>query len=232
MTTVVLGPDVLGPLGTLNKRFAALTGQFDPQSMASGPGQVLPGPRGDLLGPERDPARARPPGAGPGLRRGRVPVPVRAAGAVTASPGRTRSSVDLGGVRVLRRLRTGRVHHRDVRRQLELARARVDAGELHHPAQPAAQRPIPRRRVQPSSTPPAAGSRPTSRTAPRTCAAGSSPCSCAARTGGDPATGRSTGSRTTRGGGTTSPSSSTSTATTAPGWAPPTRPGGPGSWPT
>ena len=43
---------------------------------------------------------------------------------------------------------------------------------------------------------------------------------------------RLNGSRPTRPGRTTCCSTSTSTATTAPGWAPPTRPAGPESWPT
>ena len=51
-------------------------------------------------------------------------------------------------------------------------------------------------------------------------------------TAAGPATAGSTSCRTTRAGATTSRSTSTSTATTAPGWAPPTRPGGPASWPT
>ncbi len=49
MTTVVLGPDILGPLGTFNKRFESLRGQFDPQALAAGLGQVLPGSTGDRV---------------------------------------------------------------------------------------------------------------------------------------------------------------------------------------
>jgi hypothetical protein len=49
MTTVVLGPDILGPLGTFNKRFESFRGQFDPQALAAGLGQVLPGATGDRV---------------------------------------------------------------------------------------------------------------------------------------------------------------------------------------
>jgi hypothetical protein len=49
MTTVVLGPDILGPLGTFNKRFESFRSQFDPQALAAGLGQVVPGSTGDRV---------------------------------------------------------------------------------------------------------------------------------------------------------------------------------------
>ncbi|MFC6007837.1 MGH1-like glycoside hydrolase domain-containing protein [Angustibacter luteus] len=41
LSTVVLGPGLLGPLGTLNKRFRRFVGRFDPEELAKGRGQVL-----------------------------------------------------------------------------------------------------------------------------------------------------------------------------------------------
>ena len=52
--------------------------------------------------------------------------------------------VDLGGYARLGRLRAGRVAHRHVRRQLQLAGAGLDAGQLPGAAQPAALCPIAR----------------------------------------------------------------------------------------
>ncbi|HWS58391.1 MAG TPA: glucosidase [Actinotalea sp.] len=49
LTTVVLGPDILGPLGTLNKRFETFRGRFDPQDVVQGRGRLVPGPDGDRL---------------------------------------------------------------------------------------------------------------------------------------------------------------------------------------
>jgi len=45
--TAVLGPDVLGPLSTFNKRFERFLERFGPQARKSG--QVVPGPGKDLL---------------------------------------------------------------------------------------------------------------------------------------------------------------------------------------
>ena len=42
LTTVVLGPEVLGPAGRLNKRFAAYRDRFDPEAMAAGPRECHP----------------------------------------------------------------------------------------------------------------------------------------------------------------------------------------------
>jgi len=49
MTTVVLGPEILGPLGTLQKRFASYRGRFDAETLAQGRGQLIPGSGGDRL---------------------------------------------------------------------------------------------------------------------------------------------------------------------------------------
>ncbi len=49
LTTVVLGPDVLGPAGTLHKRFARFRERFDPAALAEGRGRILPGSTGDRL---------------------------------------------------------------------------------------------------------------------------------------------------------------------------------------
>jgi hypothetical protein len=49
MTTVVLGPRILGPLGTLHKRFAAFRERLDPEGLAQGRGHILPGSGGDRL---------------------------------------------------------------------------------------------------------------------------------------------------------------------------------------
>ena len=49
LATSVLGPDVLGPLGTLNKRFERFLGRFDPVTLAKGRGQAVPGTDRELL---------------------------------------------------------------------------------------------------------------------------------------------------------------------------------------
>ena len=49
LATSVLGPDVLGPLGTLNKRFERFLGRFDPVALARGRGQAVPGTDRELL---------------------------------------------------------------------------------------------------------------------------------------------------------------------------------------
>jgi Mannosylglycerate hydrolase MGH1-like glycoside hydrolase domain len=41
LTTVVLGPEVLGPAGRLHKRFAAYRDRFDPEAMAAGQGHLF-----------------------------------------------------------------------------------------------------------------------------------------------------------------------------------------------
>ena len=73
----------------------------------------------------------RPPreGVRQALRRGRVPVPVRAAGTVGLPP-RPPVPARRRGLQRHGRLRTGRVHHRHVRRELQLARTAVVPAQL------------------------------------------------------------------------------------------------------
>ena len=132
---------------------------------------------------------------------------------------------------VPRRLPAGRVRHRHVRRQLELARADLDAGQRpDHPGTAAVLHLLRQRlhrrmpdRLRPADEPvpggrgdqPAAGEH-------------------LPRGQGRPPAGlrrHARSSRTTRTGATSSSSTSTSTATTAPGSAPATRPAGPASSP-
>ena len=82
-----LGPDLLETLGTLQKRFAGFLGQDDPGAPDASRGRVVPVPEH-----RRRRRRRRPPGdgaprPGPGVRRGRVPLAVRAAGAVEVPRG-------------------------------------------------------------------------------------------------------------------------------------------------
>jgi len=49
LATVVLGPDVLGPVGTMQKRFARYLDRFDPETMAAGRGRVVSLPDSDRL---------------------------------------------------------------------------------------------------------------------------------------------------------------------------------------
>ncbi|MBK9178695.1 MAG: glucosidase [Acidimicrobiales bacterium] len=49
LATVVLGPDVLGPIGTLRKRFARYLDRFDPETMVTGRGRVVASPDGQVL---------------------------------------------------------------------------------------------------------------------------------------------------------------------------------------
>ncbi|MGB8021936.1 MAG: hypothetical protein WCF04_11960, partial [Candidatus Nanopelagicales bacterium] len=49
MTTIVLGPESLGPSGTLHKRFAAYRERFDPAALAQGRGRLVTGEDRDVL---------------------------------------------------------------------------------------------------------------------------------------------------------------------------------------
>jgi glycogen debranching enzyme len=49
LSTVVIGPDVLGPVGTLHKRFARYLDRFDPEAMMTGRGRVVSLPDSDRL---------------------------------------------------------------------------------------------------------------------------------------------------------------------------------------
>ena len=217
LTTVVLGPDVLGTGG--HAAHALRTASSTGSTRARWPrvaGSLVDRGRPRPARRRRRPARRRPPRARPGVRRGRVPVAVRAARAVQV-PRDHPVSVDLGGTVVSVDYEPAESTTGHVRRQLQLARPGVDAGQLPRAAQPAAQRPGARRDAVDRVPHRQRARRRAGRRAPRTCAAGSSRCSCAAPTAAGPATARSTSCRTTRAGATTSPSTSTSTATTAPG---------------
>ncbi len=115
------------------------------------------------------------------------------------------------------RLRAGRVDHRHVRGELELAGADLVPAQL--PARQLDQelRELLRRLVHRRVPDRVRSRRAFSPTWPRTCAPAWCRSSCSARTVGGPATARPSGSGRTRAGGTTSSSTSTSTATTAPG---------------
>ena len=128
-------------------------------------------------------------------------------------------------------VRAGRVDQRDVRRQLQLARAGLVPDQPA--ADPGADPALPVLRRQPEGRVPdrlgddddavrgGRGAVPPPRVPP----------SCATATAGARSTAGSGCSRRTRTGGTSSSSTSTSTATTGPGSAPRTRPGGPAWWP-
>ncbi|WP_426564269.1 MGH1-like glycoside hydrolase domain-containing protein [Angustibacter sp. McL0619] len=49
LATVVLGPEVLGPLGTLNKHFQRFVDRFDPETLAKGRGQLFARDDGEVL---------------------------------------------------------------------------------------------------------------------------------------------------------------------------------------
>ena len=151
---VVLGPDLLSTLGTLRKRFAGFLGQDD-RARRGRHGRVVPVPGTDAVAVGVIPPRE--------VRR--VLARVFDEGEFLSPHGLRALSkyheehplwVDLAGVAGLGRLRAGRVAHRHVRRQLQLARAGVDAGQLPRAAQPPALRPVARRRRRRSSTPPGA----------------------------------------------------------------------------
>ena len=93
-------------------------------------------------------------------RRGRVPVAATACGRCRA---RHRDAAvhasTLGGIDVTRRLRAGRVDHRPVRRQLQLARPDLVPGQLPADRGAARLRRVLRRRPARSSTRPAPGSK-------------------------------------------------------------------------
>ncbi len=49
LTTLVLGPEILGPTGTLGKHFAAFRDRFDPKDLVQGRGQLLRTDDGDVF---------------------------------------------------------------------------------------------------------------------------------------------------------------------------------------
>ena len=188
--------------------------------------------------PARTPRRRRPrhprarqrgaAAAHPGAhaRREGVPEPVRHPLALALPP---RASVRLHASTAQEyrgRLPAGGVRHRHVRRQLELARPDLDAGQRADHPRAAAVLPLLRRRLQgrvPDRLGPAdepvRGERGDRRAVSRAS-------SCATRTAAGRSSAAPRSSRPTRTGATTSCSTSTSTATTAPASAPATRPAG------
>ena len=229
LPAVDLPPRAVDVAGALGKRFARLRESWADGRREQGRPRARARRRADrgALGdrPRGPPAHAR--GV---LRRGGVPLAARAPRGLEAlreqpvhARGR-RGSVD--------RLRAGRVDDVDVRRQLELARADLDAGQLprdppvrHLPA-------VLRRRLQ-GRVPDRLGraahvrrDRAGSRRPDHRDLAARAP-TAAARSTEAPS-----GCRPTRPGRTTCCSTSTSTATTAPASERRTRPAGPRSSPT
>ena len=132
---------------------------------------------------------------------------------------------------VPRGLPAGRVEHRHVRRQLQLAGTGLDAGErAHHPGA-AALLPVLRRQLQDrmphgfrEDDEPLRGEQGDLRSA-------HPDLHCATSMAGGPSMAARRSSRAIPTGATTSCSTNTSTATTAPDWAPAIKPAGPGWWP-
>jgi hypothetical protein len=135
--TVLLGPRTLGRLRALGKRSDRFLEH--PDDTAADRSRVIPGTDGDSLM-----VSVIPPGNGLRILQ-RVfdegeflsPYGLRALSRHHADHP---ASIDIGGDAENGRLRAGRVEHRDVRRQLELAGSGLDAGELSDRAQPAAVR--------------------------------------------------------------------------------------------
>ena len=143
--------------------------------------------------------------------------------AITSS---TRSSSTSAG-RSSGWIRAGGFGHRDVRRQLQLARPGVDAGELADLYARCSGSPPITGTASRSSAPPAREADEPLRSGPRDWRSGSSGLSRATRGDGGRCTAARRSSRPTRTGGTTSSSTSTSTATTAQASARATRRAGP-----
>ena len=118
------------PTGTSSARLGLLRGEPRPATAAARPGRRRPA--GEAV---RE-----------AVRRGRVPVPARPAGAVGLPP---RASVRARrrGHPGQHRLRAGRIHHRHVRRELQLARPALVPAQLPGHQRPGALPPVLRRRV-------------------------------------------------------------------------------------
>ena len=218
-------PNWLGPRPS-GKGFARLVEDFGGRKGLTEQGLI----RGEP-GAQRRAARRRRRGpageaARQAVRRGRVPVAVRAPRRLGVPPRAPLRARRRGRARH-DRLRAGRVDDLDVRRQLELAGADLVPAQLPVDQRPRSLRPVLRRRL-PRRVPhrERVGAAAWHEIA-ADLRAGSLPCSCAVPTVGVRASAASTGCSTTRRGRTTSCSTSTSTATTAPGSARPTRPAGP-----
>ena len=146
LAAAVITEDDLQRALAFGKRFAGFLDRHD--LSRTGPAQRRwRAARG--TGPATDPAelvRAGPAGSvvRQGIRRERIPVPLRSARSVRLSP---RPSLH---ARIRRhhgehRLRAGRVHHADVRRKLELARPDLVPAELPDDQRPGAIPPLLRR---------------------------------------------------------------------------------------
>ena len=171
------------------------------------------------------------PDPGPDARRGRVPRAPTGCGRCPATTSTTRSASTSTARRYEVALPAGRVRHRDVRRQLELAGPGVVPGQLPHPARPAAPLRLLRRRLH-GGVPDRLG-QPVHAVRGGHRARPAAVVDLPARTptAAGPSTAAPSGSRPTRTGRTWCCSTSTSTATTAPASAPATRPAGPASSP-
>ena len=193
-------------------------------------------PRPDEARCRRPPARFDPrrdqasPRAGEDARRERVPQPLRHPLAL-ALPRRAPLCVPRRRPGIPGVLPAGGIRYRHVRRQFELARPDLDAGQRPDHPGPAAVLPLLRRRLhdrmpdrlRPADEP-VSGGRGDRQPARR-------PFSCGTGRAGARSTAGPGSSRRTRTGATTSCSTSISTATTAPASAPATRPAGPASSP-
>ena len=177
--------------------------------------------------------RAGPAGAaaGPAVRRERVLVPARAAGPVGLPPGPSVRAFG-GGDHGQHRLRARRVHHGDVRRQLQLARAGLVPAELPGDQRPGAVPPVLRRRLHHRVPDRVRDPADAGQGGRRPAGAADLDLHPGARRPAAVLRRRLRFCSPTWRGGTTWCSPSTSTATTPRRSAPGTRPGGPGSSPT
>ena len=162
-------------------------------------------------------------------RRGRVPRAARDPGDL-APPPRAAGRVRLGRPGVRGPLPAGRVRHRHVRRQLQLARSGVVSDEPGDPARAGPASPLLRRPAQ-GRVPDRLGTRAEpARGGGRDRPAAGRPRSPRTRTAAGRCSAGSRSSRPTPTGTTYCCSTSTSTATTAPASGPATRPAGPERW--
>ena len=150
-----------------------------------------------------EPGRPGPAGAAArqAVRRERVPVPARPARPVRLPP-RSPLRVRRRGRPGQHRLRARRVHHVDVRRQLQLARPGLVPAELPDGQRARAVPPLLRRRLH-HRVPDRVGQQLTWTRSPATCPTGSSRSSPAARTAGGPASAGPSSCRPIRPGTTT-----------------------------
>ena len=124
-------------------------------AVAGAPARSQPGGPADHVARRRAAAAADPRDH---ARRGRVPRRARDPRDL-APPPRTAVHLRLGRAGVQRPLPPGRVRHRHVRRQLQLARPGLVPDERRHPARTRSAAPLLRRPSSRSSAPPAPGTR-------------------------------------------------------------------------